>query len=238
VLLYMGDYTGAEAAAKQVEDMGYSLAGNYADLFDQNGAATSEDIFRIVFTPQQYNNISYEYFTRGLGGLYQQKPTLSMQQAYWPATSAADPKGTYTPTDVRGIWNINYQGSRVYGSKFRSSGGTEHLHVIRLAEVILIRAEALARLNQLQAAVDEMNLVRERAQVPDYVLGAHTQAEVIAAIADERRRELAFEGDRWPDMVRLGIATTVLGIDPNMTLYPIPQRELDVLPNLSQNPGY
>ena len=50
--------------------------------------------------------------------------------------------------------------------------------------------------------------------------------------------ELAFEGDRWPDLVRLGTAAEVMGIDPSQTLYPIPQAEIDVSPGLTQNPGY
>ncbi len=54
----------------------------------------------------------------------------------------------------------------------------------------------------------------------------------------ERRLELAFEGDRWADLVRTGRAATVMGIDPAMTLWPIPQNERDVAPGLTQNPGY
>lgn len=64
------------------------------------------------------------------------------------------------------------------------------------------------------------------------------QDEVIARILNERRLELAFEGDRWPDLVRTGLATSVLGISTNQTLYPIPQRDIDVTPGLTQNPGY
>jgi starch-binding outer membrane protein, SusD/RagB family len=64
-----------------------------------------------------------------------------------------------------------------------------------------------------------------------------TQADVLAAIAHERRLELAFEGDRWPDMVRTGEAIAQ-GIDPNQTVLPIPQREIDTAPGLTQNPGY
>jgi len=72
------------------------------------------------------------------------------------------------------------------------------------------------------------------------VLGADitTPAEVLAAIDHERRVELAMEGDRWPDLVRTGTATTVLGIPEFQTLWPIPQAERAVAPGLTQNPGY
>jgi len=65
-----------------------------------------------------------------------------------------------------------------------------------------------------------------------------TQANAIAAILQERRLELCFEGDRFPDLVRTGLATTTLGIPDFQTLYPIPLNEIDVAPGLVQNPGY
>jgi len=109
--------------------------------------------------------------------------------------------------------------------------------VIRLGEVILIRAEALAHLNRLPEAVDEYNRLRVRAGLaPDPTVGL-TQAGVLGAIARERRLELAFEGDRWPDMVRTGEAIAI-GVDPVQTLLPIPQSELDVATKMTQNPGY
>ena len=65
-----------------------------------------------------------------------------------------------------------------------------------------------------------------------------TRQEVIDAILLERRRELAFEGDRWPDLVRTGRAAEVLEIPAFRTLFPIPQNEVDVAPSITQNPGY
>jgi hypothetical protein len=64
---------------------------------------------------------------------------------------------------------------------------------------------------------------------------------VLDAIWQERRLELAFEGFRWPDLVRTDRAITVLGLqdEPHQILYPIPQAERDVtVPPLEQNPGY
>ena len=83
-----------------------------------------------------------------------------------------------------------------------------------------------------------MHKTQARADATPLVLGTHTQQEVIDAIVAERRLELALEGDRWPDLVRLGIAADVMDIDPTQMLYPIPQSEIDVTPGLTQNPGY
>jgi hypothetical protein len=61
---------------------------------------------------------------------------------------------------------------------------------------------------------------------------------VIDAVLLERRRELAFEGDRWPDLVRTNRAVALLGIPAFRTLFPIPQNEIDVAPAIVQNTGY
>jgi hypothetical protein len=62
---------------------------------------------------------------------------------------------------------------------------------------------------------------------------------VISAIERERRLELAFEGDRWPDLVRLGRAGQVKTLtNPGFVLFPIPLRDVNTSPGLQQNPGY
>ncbi|HEU4641336.1 MAG TPA: RagB/SusD family nutrient uptake outer membrane protein [Gemmatimonadaceae bacterium] len=240
VLFYKGDYAGAEAEARAVEDMSYELAPNYGDLFSTTGQSTPEDIFRVLFTAQQYNNLSYYYI---YDNRWEVAPTKELMHQYDPAFDASASPTTWAPPadgDARALWNIDHSGRHQFGNKYRSVQGTEYLHVIRFGEVVLIRAEALARLNQLPEAVAEVNRIRERANLPDLVLGVDvtTQDDVINEIIHQRRLELAFEGDRWPDLVRAGIATTVLGISQNQTLYPIPQREIDVTAGLTQNPGY
>lgn len=236
VRLYMGDWAGAEAAAAKVEAMGYSLAPTFTDLFAPNGTDTPEDIFRVTFTPAQYNEVGYYYLTRSLGGRWEVAPTASIITAF-DSASGGNIK-TYKPTNQRAAASVGLSGSRAYASRYNTSIGAENVHVIRLGEVILIRAEALARLNRLPEAVSEYNRTRVRAGLPPDPATGRTQADVLASIAAERRLELAFEGDRWPDLVRTGTAATVLGINASQTLFPIPQREIDTTPGVTQNPGY
>jgi hypothetical protein len=237
VRLYQQDWAGAEAAAATVESMGYSLAPEYADLFDAAGNDTPEDIFRVTFLPTQAQLVSFYYLPKPFGGRYEVAPAPSILIAYDPASNGTT-FSTYHPTDKRGIYNISVQGSnRIYASKFRNPTGDEDLHVIRFAEVILIRAEALAHLARFPEALAEINRLRVRAGVAALPTTGGTLLTVIPAIAKERRLELAFEGDRWPDMVRTGEALTQ-GVPAFQTLLPIPQRELDAAPNLVQNPGY
>jgi hypothetical protein len=224
VLFYKGDYQGALDEANIVLAGRDTLVVKYSDLFTPTGTSTSEDIFRVAFTPVQYNEMGYYYLGAGRRELQPSK----------------DLNTSYEAGDVRKAWTVQPRGSsNLQGTKFPTTVGAEHLHVIRLAEVVLIKAEALARLGQLAAAVQEYNKVRVRAGLAPHVLGVDvtTQADVIAAITKERRLELALEGDRWPDLVRLGLATTVRGIPAYRALFPIPESDVNT-GGLTQNPGY
>ena len=86
-----------------------------------------------------------------------------------------------------------------------------------------------------------LNLVRRRAfgdQLHDVTA---TGATLYDAILNERRLELAMEGERFFDLVRTGKAPSVLGplgfVTGKHELFPIPQSEIDVS-NLIQNPMY
>jgi starch-binding outer membrane protein, SusD/RagB family len=224
VLLYKGDYQGALDESNIVLAGRDTLTVAYPDLFTPTGTNTSEDIFRVAFTPVQFNEMGYYYLGAGRRELQPSK----------------DLNAAYETGDLRKPWTIQPRGSKnLQGTKFPTTIGAEHLHAIRLAEVVLIKAEALARLNQLPGAIAEYNKVRIRAGLAPHVLGVNvtTQADVLAAITKERRLELALEGDRWPDLVRLGQATTVLSITPNQTLMPIPANDVSTA-GLVQNPGY
>ena len=228
VLLYHQDWAGAEDAADATLEQGYELAGSFADLFEATGNSTPEDIWRASFTATEFNNIGFYYISKSFGGRRELAPT-------------ADLAAAFEPDDERGTWSIKRDPSnRRYGAKFPTTEGAEDLHVIRLGEVLLNKAEAQARQNKLAAAVATYNLLRVRAGVAPHQLGTDvtSQQDVIDAILLERRRELAFEGDRWPDLVRTNRAESLLEIPAFRTLFPIPQNEIDVAPSIVQNSGY
>jgi hypothetical protein len=224
VLFYQGNYQGALDEANIVLAGRDTLVEMFPDLFTPTGTNTSEDIFRVAFTPVQFNEMGYYYLDDGRAEV----------------EVSSDLFNAYDATDLRRDWTIQPVGKHSYeGSKFPTTIGAEHLHVIRLAEVILIKAEALARLNQLAQAVNEYNKVRVRAGLAPHVLGVDVTAQqaVIDAIVKERRLELALEGDRWPDLVRLGQAVAVRGIPAFRALFPIPASDVNTA-GLAQNPGY
>lgn len=136
--------------------------------------------------------------------------------------------------------------------------------VYRYADVMLMLAECLNEQGFVAngEAFDLMNTVRARAGLPpktagnpDPSLNVNTQQVFREAVWQERRVELAFENHRWFDLLRTNRAVEVLtahgeqekslkntlfpgAFDNIKLLYPIPQRELDLDENLSQNPGY
>jgi hypothetical protein len=122
----------------------------------------------------------------------------------------------------------------------RKSTWIPTLALVVLATTAPIKAEALARQNDLAGAVDAYNQLRARAGLAEHTLGGEvtTQDDVLGAIDLERQFELGFEGDRWPDLVRSGRAVEVMGIPEFQTLCPVPQTERDVAPGITQNPGY
>ena len=223
------DYQAALDVANQVLAGRDTLVVPYADLFSALGSNTTEDIFRVAFNATESNGLSNYYLSVGRAEV---APSAGLDAAY--------PAG-----DIRRTVTVRPSGVAarpLNGTKWSARPGTEHVHVIRLAEVVLIKAEALARLNRLPEAVAQYNKVRVRAGLAPHTFGTQvtTQAEVISQIELERRLELALEGDRWPDLVRLGRVIQVKGIQDRagQALFPLPIRDLRVSPLLTQNPGY
>jgi len=251
VLLFKKDYAGAEAAATAVEGMGYELAQNYADLFTPDVPNDDkESIFRLTFTAQDYSSEGYYYL-----GRTENEPSAALAKAYQPSLDTVSTSPTWlenwAPNDLRAQATIvvdptgDYCGLPICGTKYPTTIGAEDIHVIRFAEVVLTKAEAMARQGgaKLPGAVAEVNKIRVRAGLTPLVWGVDltTQQQVIDEVMLQRRLELAMEGHRWADLVRTGAVDAYLtakGSQTYQALYPIPSREISVAPGLVQNPGY
>lgn len=120
--------------------------------------------------------------------------------------------------------------------------------VIRYADILLIAAEALNETDPSNPKKYEwINLVRERARngveahLPD--LKGLSQEQFRAAVLEERRFELAFENQRAWDLKRRNLFLDVMraqgkSVEDHMILFPIPGSQVDLNPNLEQNPGW
>ena len=110
---------------------------------------------------------------------------------------------------------------------------------IRYADVVLMRAEALAQQNKVSEALTYMNQIRQRAGIADFTNTDKTA--FIKELGMERGREFALEGQRWFDLVRLGLAQEFFNIDKNHLVFPIPNSQIEIVNNnniLWQNPGF
>lgn len=140
-----------------------------------------------------------------------------------------------------------------YKANTYSGNTTEYTMMLRLAEQYLIRAESRARLNNTIGAINDLNIIRTRAGLPN-LLSNLSQAQCVAAVEQERRIEFCFEwGNRWLDLKRTpsltGVASKtraddVLPVNKAISwesmdlLYPIPFKDIALNRNLTQNPGY
>jgi hypothetical protein len=120
---------------------------------------------------------------------------------------------------------------------------------IRYADVLLLYAEALNAQGQTALAYPYVDQVRARAGLAPLstVMPGLSQQAFLDQLKHERITELTGEGHRWEDLARWGdLGTGLASRDAGFAHYktgrdeffPIPQFDLDVNPNLKQNPGY
>lgn len=131
-----------------------------------------------------------------------------------------------------------------YKNRSNNSQNPEYLVVLRLAETILIRAEARIRLGDNLGALEDLNKVRDRAGVPR-LPSVGTIEDFLKNVLLERRRELFGEwGHRFQDLKRNGFLDETMGHEKNTWIaetnnrFPIPLREITYNSSLIQNDGY
>lgn len=228
VYLQKGDYAKARDAADRVIKSGkFKLTQANADgiieefLYTRAKAVdnTSEDIFAMQVTTTAGNNTFQTYYSElGRGDISINNPHFEL----------------YEPNDLR----INLINGDGYSAKFDNVYG--NVHIIRLAEVYLIRAEANFRLVDAVGAtpVEDINTIRNRAGL------ASVSTVTLNDILKERKIELSFEGFTLHDIKRLGVSTGFftggggLPFTSPKLIFPIPKRDRIVNPKLTQNEGY
>lgn len=224
VYLQQEDYASARDAANRAIATGnYSLRPTVASAF--NTGSTSEDLFDIpVSSVDGVNNMNTFYASATNGG----RGDVEVLPAHIALYEATDAR--------RSLFYIDSGTGDTRVSKWLNRYGS--VKVVRLAEMYLTRAECNQRLTTATGAtpLSDVNTIRVRAGL--LPLGAVT----LGAILNERRLELAHEGQRLHDVKRLkGIlveGATVYQYNDNKLVFPIPQREMDVNDLLVQNNGY
>ncbi len=245
VQLYLENYDEALEAAIEVinNNAGYRLYERNEYLGAWSKTATSESLFEIITT-------DYVNAARNSLGYY------TIPQGYCEV-AATDEFAAWIrsdPNDIRSeiISQMSDDGDYLawYPVKYLGQEGAtapsyvNNPKIIRLSEVYLIAAEARLKggnaPGSLEAA-DYYNMLRSKR------ISGNTNAASVTMddILQERRRELFCENHRFFDLVRNRMAvnapivqlTPIPYNDPRMIIA-IPKRELDISPDLEQNPGY
>ncbi|MEP6844382.1 MAG: RagB/SusD family nutrient uptake outer membrane protein [Panacibacter sp.] len=234
VYLYHGNMSeAADMATAVIDDGNFSLLGpnDFTKLYSSK--LTEESVFELVFDPQNtsyYNSATYlrndalrsdVFFIANadLNTFFQSRPNDKRSQLV-----------DFVNNDV----SIEPDGRT---QKYRGETTKENSgYVIRIAEVYLIRAEALGRST---AGLADLNAVRTSRGMGALKLSdIPTTDDYETAILDERRAELNFEGHRLYDLARTGKVEAYLGAGVN-PIMPIPSRETSATNDVVvQNPGY
>ena len=254
------DWTKVAEHCAAVEGYNYKLVDDYGQMwaYDEADAVrnTSESIFEINWTKSNGNwvwmmfhrnayspNDSYSWIkwitpSRNLIAAYEAEGDIERKNACIVFDEA--------------IWSNYYPGDN-YAFMHKVPTNASSIILMRLGEIYLLHAEALACTGDLAGATEYVNRIRQRAGLKNISVPS-SQDAMIEAILKERRLELAFEGFRFFDLLRHGFERTKAIHDAmpqedsywqprfpltEETVYmPIPQTALDVNPSLVQNPGY
>jgi len=221
VYFYHKEYDKAAVEATNVIESGQfalidSVKNNYLDM-----TVSDETIFALIST-------TLDPSCGTLNGYYRKASTPSLI----PSISFLK-LFTGTPNDQRLKTLYKEINGKYYLTKF------DHRYfdvpLIRLAELYLTRAECRVEAGDITGAQADVNMIRARAGVPDLT---YTDPSTLKKfIYYERAKELAFEGDNFFNQKRLGRYISALNLPWNSErlLYKVPQREIDVNPNLVQN---
>lgn len=236
VYLYENDWSEAEQESSSIINSGlYALENNLDNVFL---ATSNEAIWQLEPNEgQSFNTIEgYRFIpTTATTTIPQYILTDSLLNAF----ENGDLRRLHW-IGSKTVKSITYY----YPYKYKVRSGTtltEYLVMFRLAEQYLIRAEARAHLNDITGALLDINIIRNRAGLPNLTVTDNNL--LLSEIFKERRIELFAEwGNRWFDLKRSHLINSVLAYKPdwstNDTIFPIPNSQILINSKLIQNIGY
>ncbi len=206
VYLWMDNYAEAiKACDAVIESKQYALIpGNdawFSTLYVEGNSP--EGIFELQFAQDILNPYYNLFRTRSL-----YRTNVETAEYLWPVNILALPEdadirsdgASYKSSDGYSIWK--YIGFNRSDAK-TANDATSNWIIYRYADIILMKAEALANLDRGGEALTLINIIRDRANAPDDTKQNPTdQFGLTSYIVDERGREFAFEGKRWFDLLR------------------------------------
>ena len=260
------DYSKVIRYCDEVKADGFELVKDFSDLFGMNAAGTDakarntkESILEAQFTPGSGNWCTW-MFGRDLVNWNNNftwakwvTPSRDLINAFKKEGDQIRFQESVVYYDCN--WS-NYYPSDNYPFMYKCRSANSSIIKYRYADVLLLKAEALIMQDtpDLEAAAKIIDEVRERAGLGELSSSVRKDRDaMITALLNERRLELAFEGQRWFDLVRLdkveevmnavyakdsGRKSQVYAFDKNSYRLPIPQSVIDANDKIEQNPGY
>ena len=263
-------YSQVVSLCDQVTALGYDLGKcNYMDNFDATINNGPESIFEVQYS----GNTEYDFWGNNpqsswLSTFMGPRNADFVAGGYGWNQPTQEFVDQYEPGDLRKDMTILYEGcpdfdGKAYRSSYSNTGynvrkflvtksispeyntNPQNFVVYRYADVLLMKAEALNEQGQVAQAAEALNIVRQRAGLAN--VANLSQDAMREKIIHERRIELAFEGHRWFDMIRLQGGNYAINFLHSIgkaqatrerLLFPIPQTEMDANSLMTQNPGY
>jgi hypothetical protein len=249
------DWSKVKQYCDAVINGGYSLLPEFDYLWDENHENSNEAILEINYDGNWNAGTGCWGASMFIGTDWKKfnTPSNDLVKAYDDEGDVVRKNSSILFADVTGKWSDKYWSASAYPfiNKYRDNQtGAQNMILLRLADVILLKAEAVNELGDVNAAATLVNQIRTRAKLG--ATPATDQTSMRLAIEKERRLELAFEGQRWFDLVRTGRATDVMNkvkdgkgnllyfgkLKAFRYIWPVPQEELDRNQKLTQNQGY
>lgn len=263
-------YADVVSLCDQVTALGYDLSNcTYEGNFDATVNNGPESIFEVQFS----GNTEYDFWGNNpqsswLSTFMGPRNSDFVAGSYGWNQPTQEFVDQYEEGDLRKDLTIFYEGcpdfdGKQYKSNYSNTGynvrkflvtktispeyntNPQNFVVYRYADVLLMKAEALNEQGQTAQAAIPLNIVRQRAGLAN--VANLTQEAMREKIIHERRIELAFEGHRWFDMIRVDKGNYALNFlhsigktqaTKDRLIFPIPQTEMDANSLMKQNPGY
>lgn len=257
VYLYQEKWPEAVIMARNVINSGeYGLESNYATVWRVGTENGQESLFEfqargetIAHGVQQYSQTQGVRGASGWGWGFN-TPSQNLLDAFneqgdnirRDATIIFRGETMFDGREIsQSVENPMYN-EKAYSSANAGADDTDkNIRYLRFSEIYLILAEAANETDDEVTARQYLNLVRSRVNLSEITTTGKPQLREL--IWKERRLELAFEHDRWFDLVRTRQAETAMteagkAFLPKHYLFPIPDAQLIQTPEMNQNPDW
>lgn len=243
------DYDKVINYCDKVTAEGYRLVDDFDALWQPDNKFTTESIFEVEYTETAGNWAYWVLLKEGDGTVTWRRYCTPTQDLVAKFDKEKDKRYPASIIWKQAPYSVYWPATH-YPFAYKIREKNSDIILMRYADILLLKAEAEAEKGNPQEALNIVNQIRRRAGV-DALNGGLTAQQALQKVEDERQLELFMEGQRWFDLIRTGLWQKTMSTThdengnimfPNLQdfrqLWPIPQSELDMNTNLTQNNGY